>query len=81
VTSNGTAAGSALVWIIWSPDGSGANAQLRAYDAAPATSPPTLLFSAPIGTAAKFAPPGLSSNRLFVGTRDGNVLCFGAPAP
>ena len=37
------------------------------------------VFSAPVGTASKFNPPGVGGNRLYVGTRDGNVIGFGAP--
>ncbi|MEA2697406.1 MAG: hypothetical protein QOI66_1677, partial [Myxococcales bacterium] len=80
VTSDGTRSGSALVWIIWSPDGSGAGAQLRAYDAVPSNNVPVLRFSTPIGKAAKFTPPGVGSGRIYVGTRDGHVMGFGAPA-
>ena len=85
VTSSGTSSGSALVWVIWQADGSGANAQLRAYDAVPQGPVtqfglvPTLRFSAPIGTAVKFNPPGIANGRVYVGTRDGRVLGFGAP--
>ena len=32
-----------------------------------------------MGTASKFNPPGVADNRLYVGTRDGHVLGFGAP--
>lgn len=78
VTSNGTSSGSALVWAIASPDSTGAGAQLRAYDALPANGRPTLRFSAPIGQASKFTPPGVAAGRLYVGTRDGHVLAFGA---
>jgi hypothetical protein len=38
-----------------------------------------LRWSAPIGTSAKFATPGVGAGRLYVGTRDGKVLAFGAP--
>jgi hypothetical protein len=37
------------------------------------------VFSAPVGTASKFNPPGVGDNRIYVGTRDGNVIGFGAP--
>jgi MYXO-CTERM domain-containing protein len=80
VTSDGTRSGSALVWIIWAPNGSGAGAQLRAYDAVPAGGTFTLRFSAAIGQSAKYTPPGIGIGRIYVGTRDGHVLGFGAPA-
>src|SRR5262249_14501438 len=79
VTSSGSQSGTALVWIVWSPDGSGNGAQLRAYDAVPVGGTLTLRFSAAVGTAAKFTPPGVANGRVYVGPRDGHVLGFGAP--
>jgi hypothetical protein len=40
---------------------------------------PQLLWSAPIGQSAKFNPPGVGDNRIYVGTRDGHVIAFGPP--
>ena len=79
ITSDGTTSGSALVWTVWTPNGSGAGAQLRAYDPIPVGGQPVLRWSAPIGTSAKFALPGVGAGRLYVGTRDGKVLGFGSP--
>jgi hypothetical protein len=79
ITSNGTQPGSALVWIVWAPNGSGEGAQLRAYEPIPSKGEPVLLWSAPVGTSAKFALPGVGAGRLYVGTRDGHVLAFGSP--
>ena len=79
VTSNGTGDGTALVWVVWMPDGSGQNGQLRAYDAVPSAGALSLRWSTPIGTASKFNPPGIGVGRVYVGTRDGNVYGFGAP--
>jgi iron transport multicopper oxidase len=79
VTSSGLNGASALVWVIWQPNGSGAGAQLRAYDALPVNGVPRLRWSYPIGTAAKFAPPAVSDGRVYVGTRDGHILGFGSP--
>ena len=79
VTSDGTTDGTALVWVVWMPDGSGQNAQLRAYDAVPSGGALSLRWSTPIGTASKFNPPGIGNGRVYVGTRDGNVYGFGAP--
>ena len=79
MTSDGTASGTALLWIVWSPDASGNGAQLRAYDAVPVDGAFALRFSAPIGQAAKFSSPGIDANLVYVGTRDGRVLGFGAP--
>jgi Abnormal spindle-like microcephaly-assoc'd, ASPM-SPD-2-Hydin/PQQ-like domain len=79
VTSSGTAPGSALVWIVWAPNGSGTGAQLRAYDPVPVSGKPVLRWSGSVGTSAKFAIPGVGAGRLYVGTRDGHVLAFGSP--
>jgi iron transport multicopper oxidase len=79
ITSEGTTSGSALVWVVWMPNGSGIGAQLRAYDPVPVNGQPVLRWSAPVGTASKFATPGVGAGRLFVGTRDGHVLGFGSP--
>jgi Abnormal spindle-like microcephaly-assoc'd, ASPM-SPD-2-Hydin/PQQ-like domain len=80
ITSEGTNPGTALVWLVWSPNGSGEGAQLRAYDPIPNShEEPVLAFSAPVGTSAKFATPGVGAGKLFVGTRDGHVLAFGSP--
>ena len=79
VTSDGTTSGSALVWTVWSADGSGAGAELRAYDPVPVDGQLQEVWSAPVGTSSKFNPPGVANNRLYVGTRDGHVLGFGAP--
>ena len=79
VTSDGLDPSSALVWMVWQPDATGVGAQLRAYDPIPVAGQMQLVWSAPIGTAVKFAPPAVSGNRVYVGTRDGHVLGFGSP--
>ncbi|RPH65739.1 MAG: choice-of-anchor D domain-containing protein [Myxococcaceae bacterium] len=79
VTSYGTSDGTALVWMVWMPDGSGQNAQLRAYDAVPDQGTLSLRFSFAVGTASKFNPPGIGDGRVYVGTREGKVFGFGAP--
>ena len=65
--------------MVWTPSGTGAGAQLRAYDPVPVDGKPVLRWSAPIGTSSKFAMPGVGAGRLYVGTRDGQVLGFGSP--
>jgi iron transport multicopper oxidase len=82
VSSNGTRSGSALAWVTWSPPTSdetryGIGAQLRAYDAVPRDGRPVLLWSAPIGRAARFNPPLIDRGRVYVGTGDGRVIGFG----
>ncbi|MER6983630.1 choice-of-anchor D domain-containing protein, partial [Streptomyces carpinensis] len=80
VTSDGTRSGSALVWVVWSGGPTGVNAQLRAYSAVPdAGGVLPLVWSAPIGTAAKFATPATDGGQVFVGTREGKVYAFGNP--
>jgi iron transport multicopper oxidase len=79
ITSEGTTPGTALVWVVWAPNGTGVGAQLQAYDPRPVNGHPVLRWSAPVGTSAKFALPGVGAGRLYVGTRDGHVLAFGSP--
>jgi hypothetical protein len=79
ITSDGTNSGSALVWILWTPNKYGEGAQLRAYDPIPVEGHPILRWSAPVGTSSKFAVPGVGAGRIYVGTRDGHVLGFGSP--
>jgi hypothetical protein len=79
ITSDGMTSGSAVLWIIWSPDGSGQNAQLRAYDPVPRGGKLVLKKSWPIGTSSKFAMAGVGAGRMYVGNRGGKVYGFGAP--
>ena len=80
VSSNGVTSGSALLWVVWEADGSGTNAQLRAYDPVPDSNHHfTLRWSAAIGTASKFSMPAIDNGHVYVGTRDGHVLAFWSP--
>ena len=80
VTSNGTLSGSAVVWIVRSTGGSGANSQLLAYRAVPDQGTPVQLWSSGTFQSSKFNPPGVGPNgRIYVGTRQGTVLGFGYP--
>ena len=79
VTSDGTTPGSALVWLIWSADNTGAGAELRAYDAVPVSGTLPLRYRASIGRAARYTPPGVGEGRIYVATFDGHVRGFGAP--
>jgi hypothetical protein len=76
VTSDGTAPGTALVWAVQSPTVDGSDADLVAFDAVPNNGVLTRVFSAPIGTAAKFGRPLVADGNVLVGTRDGTVLDF-----
>ncbi len=80
ITSDGTTNGSALVWVVRMNDGSGTGGQLRAYDAVPSGANLVQRFSTPIGLGAKYAPPGAGRGMILVGTLDGHVIAFGAPA-
>jgi hypothetical protein len=79
VTSNGTTAGSAVLWIVDVDDTTGANGRLCAYNAVPANNHLNLLRCFPIGTATKFSTPASSGGRVYVGTRDGVLFGFGQP--
>jgi outer membrane protein assembly factor BamB len=76
VTSEGTTAGSAVVWVEYAGE-NGKHAQLRAYGAIPEGGTLPLLWSGSIGTASKFAVPTASEGRVFVGTRTGRLEAFG----
>lgn len=83
VTSNGTTDGSAVVWIIQLQDGGGGTAELQAYDAVPSAGNSanpgtlTLIGQWPVTNATKFASPGVGDNRLFVPTRNNQLLIYG----
>ncbi len=77
VTSDGTTAGSAVVWVIYEGE-QGKHSQLRAYGATPEGGTLPLLWSGPIGTASKFSVPTASEGRVYVGTRNGNLEAFGS---
>jgi hypothetical protein len=79
VTSSGTTSGSALVWIVQSADATGADGQLMVYNAVPSSGVMTLLRSWPLGNVSKFSVPATDNGRVYVGTRDGNLIAYGAP--
>ena len=82
VTSDGTNTGSAVVWEIWSTNRQGTGGQLRAYSPIPTGNQLQLLHAPwPIGNATNYSSPGVGAGRLYVGTRDGNVIAFGSPTP
>lgn len=80
LTSNGTTAGSPVVWVVHLKGENGlslADAQLRAYDGTPEGSSLKLLWTGKIGKAVKFATPTASEGRVYVGT-NGHLIAFGA---
>jgi hypothetical protein len=88
VTSDGTDATTPVVWVTYATNPTGAGGELEAYDvssaalsgcSSPAPCSLSPIFSAPIGTAAKFTIPATGGGNVYVGTRDGEVYGFGAP--
>ncbi len=77
VTSDGTTAGSAVVWGIYEGE-NGKRSQLRAYGAIPEGGTLPLLWSGSIGTASKFSVPTASEGRVYVGNRSGDLEAFGS---
>ncbi|OLB65855.1 MAG: hypothetical protein AUI10_05060 [Actinobacteria bacterium 13_2_20CM_2_72_6] len=79
VTSDGTTAGSAVVWATNTDGANGSNGKLCAYNGVPVNSKLNLLRCFPIGTAAKFATAASSNGRVYAGSRDGVLYGFGQP--
>lgn len=82
VTSNGTTSGSAVVWIIHANNSSGANSQLEAFNADP-TNPGTQgsleeIWQSGTFTSTVYTQPGVDNGVVYVGTKDGTLLGFGA---
>lgn len=85
ITSDGTTSGSALLWVIHTDEPNGGDAQLEAFDPVPVGSPgPSApleqVWSSPTFTATVFSEPSVDNGVLYVGTRDGTLLGFGALA-
>ncbi len=81
MTSNGTTAGSAVVWVrLRQRAREAAAAQLRAYQAIPSGGTLQLLWSGKIGKASKFSVPTAYEGRVYVGTRSGQLIAFGSSA-
>ena len=82
ITSTSPTANSALVWIIRATNGSGYDSQLEAYNAVPenAGSSGTLeqVWSSSTFTSTIFSQPAVNNGILYVGTKDGTLLGFGA---
>jgi hypothetical protein len=81
VTSDGTTSGSALVWVAYAA-GAWAAGSLRAYAPLPdASGNMDVVYEDSYGQSSKYAVPGVGDGTLYVGTSDGYVLGYGAPAP
>lgn len=80
VTSNGTDPASAVVWVEYAGNSTGGSGALEAFEAIPSAGTLQEIWSAPIGTASKFAVPATDGGRVYVGTRDGHVIGFGSPS-
>ncbi len=74
VTSNGTNAGSALVWA------TNLTSELRVYDAVPVNGNLNIRFRDAYGNQAKFTTIGVGSGKVYVGSGDGFVIGYGAGA-
>ena len=88
VTSTGRSISTAVVWAVYSPDVTGGNSALEAFDADPgsgcsgsAQCTMAPIWSAPIGTSSKFTNVATSGGMVYVGTRDGNLYGFGDTSP
>jgi hypothetical protein len=82
ITSTSPTANSAIVWIIHATMAGGYDSQLEAFDAVPENpgSNGTLeqVWSSPTFTSATFSQPAVNDGNLYVGTKDGTLLGFGA---
>ena len=82
ITSNGTDPTSGVIWAVAASGSSGTNSTLGAWDLLPqpkASGGVKLreIWSAQIGTAAKFCTVATDNGMVYVGTRDGKLLGFG----
>lgn len=86
VTSSGSNPSSAVVWAVSGNGPYGDGGKLEAFAAIPhapcsqtvATACMRLLWAAPIGVASRFSMPATAAGRVYVGTRDGHLIAFGA---
>ena len=74
VTSNGTNAGSALVWA------TNLTSELRVYRAVPVNGSLAIVFRDAYGNQAKFTTIGVGAGKVYVGSGDGFVIGYGAGA-
>jgi outer membrane protein assembly factor BamB len=80
VTSNGTAAGSGVLWITeCSLKACAGEGELRAYAAVPGGGTPKPFWSEKVGAATKFSRPDASGGHIYVGNHEGHILAFSGP--
>ena len=80
VTSNGTASGSALVWVSYAGEAWG-QGELRAYAAVPdSVQNLDIVYEDSYGASSKFVVPGVGAGSIYIGTSDGYVVGYGSPA-
>jgi hypothetical protein len=81
ITSAGSDAGSALVWVVYAATEYGTGGDLRAYDAEPDNGTLDQVYSsADQGLSfaqEKFTTPATDGNRIYFGTLDGHIMGFG----
>ena len=68
--------------VVWQPFITGdrvfrGTAELRAFNAVPVNNAFHTVFMSGFGSNAKFTTPGVGANRIFIGTGQGHVVCFG----
>ena len=80
ITSNGSTAGSALMWALTMSYRDGWGTELRVYDGSPICGRSmTQLRSWPIGRGTRYSPPGVGDRRIYVGNLEGKLVGFGTP--
>jgi X-X-X-Leu-X-X-Gly heptad repeat protein len=82
VTSNGTANGSGVVWIVdclAKGCGGTQGVELRAYTAVPSGASPEPFWRAKIKSGTKFSRPLANAGHIYVGNQEGHIIAFGGP--
>ncbi len=79
VTSNGTAGGTAVLWITQCPTYACTETELVAYNAVPLGGTLQKLWSQPIGAADKFVRPDAAGNHIYVANSEGHIMAYSPP--